>query len=162
MERQHDARAATAGAGELAPVQSCYPGRRRFSFTSGCSSSTPTVQHLFAGVELAEQERKLMAMFAQIVDAIDRPEELVSSVAALGRRHVHYGVKDADYDSIGAALLWTLEQALGDGFTPEIRAAWAEAYLTVSAVMRRAAIREQITGERPVPLRLAGSGQSAL
>jgi hemoglobin-like flavoprotein len=123
----------------------------------------PTVQHLFAGVDLAEQERKLMAMFAQIVGAIDRPEELVSSVAALGRRHVHYGVKDGDYDSIGAALLWTLEQGLGDAFTPEIRAAWAEAYLTVSAVMRRAAIREQITGERPVPLRAPpGGGQSVL
>ena len=123
----------------------------------------PTVQHLFAGVDLAEQERKLMAMFTQIVDAIDRPEELVSSVAALGRRHVHYGVKDGDYDSIGAALLWTLEQGLADEFTPEIRAAWSEAYLTVATVMRRAAIREQITGERPVPLRAPpGPGQSGL
>lgn len=90
-----------------------------------------------------------MTMFAQIVHAIDRPEELVSSVAALGRRHVHYGVKDADYDSIGAALLWTLEQGLGDEFTPEVKAAWAEAYLTVATVMRRAAVREQLTGERP-------------
>src|SRR6478672_3136170 len=54
----------------------------------------PTVQHLFAGVDMVEQERKLLAMFAQIVDAIDHPETLVISVAALGRRHVHYGVKD--------------------------------------------------------------------
>jgi hemoglobin-like flavoprotein len=90
-----------------------------------------------------------MAMLAQIVHAIDRPDQLVSSVAALGRRHVHYGVKDADYESVGAALLWTLEQGLDDAFTPEVRAAWAEAYLTVATVMRRAAMREQITGERP-------------
>jgi hemoglobin-like flavoprotein len=109
----------------------------------------PTVQQLFAGVDLAEQERKLMAMLAQIVHAIDQPDELVTSVAALGRRHVHYGVKDGDYDSIGAVLLWTLEQSLGDAFTPEVRAAWAEAYLTVATVMRRAATREQITGELP-------------
>ena len=90
-----------------------------------------------------------MAMLAQIVQAIDRPEDLVSSVAALGRRHVPYGVKDADYESVGAALLWTLEQGLGDAFTPDVRAAWAEAYLTVATVMRRAATREQLTGERP-------------
>ena len=109
----------------------------------------PKVQQLFAGVDLVEQERKLMAMLAQIVRAIDRPEELVTSVAALGRRHVHYGVKDADYESVGAALLWTLEQGLVDGFTPQARAAWTEAYLTVATVMRRAATREQITGERP-------------
>ena len=111
----------------------------------------PMVQQLFAGVDMAEQERKLMAMLAQIVQAIDRPEDLVSSVAALGRRHVHYGVKDADYESVGAALLWTLEQVLGDGFTPDVRAAWAEAYLTVATVMRRAATKEHHTGERPVP-----------
>ncbi len=110
----------------------------------------PVLQRLFAGVDIAAQEQKLMAMLAQIVQVIDRPEELVGPVAALGRRHVHYGVKDADYESIGAALLWTLEQALGDNFTPEVRAAWTEAYLTVAMVMRRAAAREMITGEIPV------------
>jgi hemoglobin-like flavoprotein len=109
----------------------------------------PVVERLFAGVDMAEQERKLMAMLAEIVRVLDRPAELVGSVAGLGRRHVHYGVKDADYESVGAALLWTLEQALGDDFTPEVRAAWNEAYLTVATVMRRAAAREVITGERP-------------
>ena len=109
----------------------------------------PGVQQLFAGIDIAEQERKLMSMLAQIVQALDQPDELVSQVAALGRRHVHYGVKDADYESVGAALLWTLEQGLGDKFTPDVRAAWAEAYLTVATVMRRAATRGQITGEGP-------------
>ena len=109
----------------------------------------PMAQQLFAGVDMAEQERKLMAMLAQIVLALDQPDELVSQVAALGRRHVHYGVKDADYESVGAALLWTLEQGLGEEFTSEVRAAWAEAYLTVATVMRRAATKEQVTGERP-------------
>jgi hemoglobin-like flavoprotein len=108
----------------------------------------PAVQPLFAGVDLVQQEQKLMSMLAEIVRVIDRPEELIAPVAALGRRHEHYGVKDADYDSVGAALLWTLEQGLGDEFTPEVRAAWAEAYLTVATVMRRAATREQLTGER--------------
>jgi hemoglobin-like flavoprotein len=50
-------------------------------------------------------------------------------------------------------LLWVLEQNLGEEFTPEVRAAWAEAYLTVATVMRRAAVREQITGEYPQPSR---------
>lgn len=109
----------------------------------------PVVQRLFAGVDMEEQQRKLMAMLAQIVEVIDRPEELVGPVAGLGRRHVHYGVKDADYESVGAALLWTLEQSLGDAFTAEVRAAWNEAYLTVATVMRRAAAREVITGEMP-------------
>jgi hemoglobin-like flavoprotein len=104
----------------------------------------PAVRRLFAGTNMVEQERKLMAMFAEIVRVLDRPDELVSDVAGLGRRHVHYGVKDGDYESVGAALLWTLEQGLGDTFTPEVREAWTEAYLLVATVMRRAAAREQM------------------
>jgi hemoglobin-like flavoprotein len=109
----------------------------------------PVAEKLFAGVDMVEQERKLMTMLAEIVRLIDRPPELVQGVAALGRRHVHYGVKDDDYESVGAALLWTLERRLGEDFTPEVRAAWSEAYLTVATIMRRAAGREVITGERP-------------
>jgi nitric oxide dioxygenase len=50
-------------------------------------------------------------------------------------------VKDDDYASIGAALLWLLEQVLGEEFTPELKDAWSEAYLLVASVMRRAAAR---------------------
>jgi hemoglobin-like flavoprotein len=40
---------------------------------------------------------------------------------------VDYGVKPAPYDSVGAALLWTLEQGLGSKFTDELKAAWTTA-----------------------------------
>jgi hemoglobin-like flavoprotein len=101
----------------------------------------PGLRPLFAGIDLEALQRKLMQMFADIVRALDQPSELVTQVAALGRRHVDYGVKDDDYQSVGAALLWTLEQGLGDAFTPEVREAWREAYLLVATVMRRAAAR---------------------
>ena len=42
----------------------------------------------------------------------------------LGRRHVGYGVTDAHYDTVGGALLWTLEQRLGPEFTPDVKAPW--------------------------------------
>jgi hemoglobin-like flavoprotein len=109
----------------------------------------PMAERLFAGVDLEAQERKLMTMLSEIVGVLDAPSDLVSTVAALGRRHVHYGVQDAHYESLGAALLWILEQRLGDEFTPRVREAWSEAYLTVATVMRRAAGREVLTGERP-------------
>jgi hemoglobin-like flavoprotein len=106
----------------------------------------PALERLFASIDMVEQERKLMGMFAEIVRVLDQPDELVPEVAALGSRHLHYGVKDADYESVGAALLWTLEQGLGDAFTPEVRSAWTEAYLLVATVMRRAAARESVLG----------------
>jgi hemoglobin-like flavoprotein len=83
-----------------------------------------------------------MHMFAEIVRMLDRPEELVHEVADLGRRHMHYGVQDSQYDSVGSALLWTLERGLGADFTDQVRDAWTEAYLLVSSVARRATTRE--------------------
>ena len=101
----------------------------------------PTVAHLFAHVDIDQQERKLMTMLAEIVRLLDRPVELVPELASLGHRHVGYGVKDDDYGSIGTALLWLLDQVLGEEFTPELREAWSEAYLLVSSIMRRGAAR---------------------
>lgn len=82
-----------------------------------------------------------MIMMTEIVRVLDQPVELVPELASLGHRHVGYGVKDDDYGSIGSALLWLLEQVLGEEFTPELREAWSEAYLLVSSIMRRGAAR---------------------
>ena len=60
------------------------------------------------------------------------------TVEDLGRRHAGYGVKDAHYDSVGVALLWTLEQGLGSAWTAEAAAAWKEVYGLLSGIMRSA------------------------
>ena len=103
----------------------------------------PEAQRLFARTDMEAQGRKVMQMFAEIVRTLDQPDTLVSEVADLGRRHVHYGVRDSQYDSVGTALLWTLERGLGTAFTDDVRNAWTEAYLLISTVLRRAATREQ-------------------
>ena len=102
----------------------------------------PEAQRLFTQTDMEAQCKKVMGMFAEIVRLLDHPEQLVSEVADLGRRHVHYGVHDSQYDSVGTALLWTLERGLGEEFTPEIRDAWTEVYLLVSAIARRATTKE--------------------
>jgi hemoglobin-like flavoprotein len=53
----------------------------------------------------------------------------------LGQRHAGYGVKEQDYETVGQALLWTLEQGLGAGFTPDVREAWTTLYQLVAGVM---------------------------
>ena len=101
----------------------------------------PEASRLFAHTNMEAQYGKVMRMFAEIVRTLDQPETLVAELADLGRRHVQYGVHDSQYDSVGTALLWTLEQGLGESFTPEVRDAWTEAYLYVSAIARRATLR---------------------
>ena len=84
------------------------------------------------------QRRRLMAMIGTAVANLDRLETIVPAVQDLGRRHATYGVKATHYDTVGAVLLWTLGQGLGDAFTPPVKAAWTEAYTTLSTVMMEA------------------------
>jgi hypothetical protein len=60
-------------------------------------------------------------------------------VQALGRRHLAYGVRDEHYDTVGGALLWTLEKGLGEAFTPDVKEAWTVVYGIVARVMKDAA-----------------------
>ncbi|HTS03780.1 MAG TPA: globin domain-containing protein [Thermoanaerobaculia bacterium] len=61
------------------------------------------------------------------------------SIHALGARHAGYGVTEPFFDTFRDAFLWTLEQPLGALFTPEVRAAWREAYETLAAAMKQSA-----------------------
>ena len=98
----------------------------------------PELRPLFARGDMAEQRKKLMQMITVAVRGLDRIGELMPAVEALGRRHAGYHVRERDYDTVGAALLWTLEQGLGEAFTPEVREAWTLTYGTLAGVMMAA------------------------
>jgi nitric oxide dioxygenase len=98
----------------------------------------PQVRAMFPD-DLSEQKKKLMAMLGTAVAGLSRLETLVPAVQALGRRHAGYGVKAQHYASVGSALLWTLEKGLGEAFTPEVKDAWATAYIVLSTTMMNAA-----------------------
>ena len=94
----------------------------------------PDLRGLFTG-DMHAQGRRLMAMIDTAVRQLDKWDQLVPTLHALGRRHVEYGVKDADYDAVGAALLWTLQEGLGDAFTEEVRLAWVRTYTAWTQAM---------------------------
>lgn len=98
----------------------------------------PTVKPLFKG-DMKEQGRKLMMSLNVVVNGITNLGALVASIQEMGKRHVAYGVEAKHYDTVGTAILWTLEQGLGADFTPETKAAWTEAYITLATVMKEAA-----------------------
>ena len=98
----------------------------------------PELRSLFK-TDLSEQGRKLMTMIRAAVNGLNNLDEIVPTVQALGRRHVEYGVVPADYDSVGEALLWTLEQGLGEAFTPEVKEAWTLTYELLAGAMKDAA-----------------------
>lgn len=94
----------------------------------------PTLRPLFPH-DLSDQGVKLMKTLAYAVAALDRPEALQPAVFALGQRHAAYGVTADMAAPVGAALLDTLAVALGEGFTPEARAAWSGAYAALAGML---------------------------
>jgi len=94
----------------------------------------PSLRAMFRG-DMSEQRRKLMNMLGAAVKGLDRLEQLVPVVQDLGRKHTGYGVEDRHYDTVGAALLWTLEKGLGPEFTPAVRDAWTSTYSLLANTM---------------------------
>jgi hemoglobin-like flavoprotein len=80
-----------------------------------------------------------MQLLGAALKGLDDLDTLLPVVENLGRRHQTYGVADAHYDSVGAALLWTLEKGLGEAWTPAAAEAWTTLYTMISGIMRRAA-----------------------
>lgn len=107
------------------------------TFYSKLFLENPSVRKMFPK-EMNQQYQKLIDMLSTIVARLDNLDELTEDIAAMGRRHVAYGVKPAQYQKVGEALLWTLEQGLGKDYTPEVKQAWTKCYSTLANVMIKA------------------------
>jgi hemoglobin-like flavoprotein len=91
--------------------------------------------------DYSQQGRELTRTLALAVESLDRVEMFVPVVRDLGTLYADHGARGKDYKTVRCALLWTLRQVLGDAFTPELEAAWAEAYAALAAAMQeRAAV----------------------
>jgi hemoglobin-like flavoprotein len=99
----------------------------------------PRLSAYFRYTDMEKQRMVLMQTLAVVVNNIDRLDQIIPEVEALGRRHAGYGVQADHYPIVGSALLWTFQHALGDAFTDETGYAWADAYRRVSSAMLEAA-----------------------
>lgn len=107
----------------------------------------PRYRKLFKG-DLEAQKRKLITMLAFIVKSldwdpnewkldVDEASDLFLVIMALGRRHSElYSVPDESYQTVGEALLWTLDYGLGEAFGPEAREAWTKIYGVLAGAMK--------------------------
>jgi hemoglobin-like flavoprotein len=100
--------------------------------------ANPGFRPLFKN-DMRLQGVKLMTMLAMVVYNLPEPGKLLPSIRNLAVRHVEYGVRLADYDAMREALLWTLEQALGDDYEPTVREAWSVCYDELAGEMKAAA-----------------------
>ncbi len=121
----------------------------------------PSTRPLFSK-DLTDQKKKLMQTLNVAVNGLGDVVKLVPVLEQLGARHASYMVREEHFGLVGQALLWTLREGLGEGFTPATERAWTEVYGVVSSVMvdamRRAGgavafevAATSVTGTLPTP-----------
>ncbi|ESQ87194.1 hypothetical protein ABAC460_20700 [Asticcacaulis sp. AC460] len=98
----------------------------------------PSLKPMFRS-DLAAQGKKLLQALNFVATQLHQPERILPAVRELGLRHVAYGVQPEHYVTVGAALIATLAQALGERFDLATRQAWTEAYGLLSSTMIDAA-----------------------
>jgi len=99
----------------------------------------PQTRAFFASTDMKEQRKKLLGALALVIQNLRKPEVLTSALTGLGQRHVTYGVRPEHYLIVGAVLLETFADFLGERWTPAYHDAWAEAYEAVCAIMLQGA-----------------------
>ena len=104
------------------------------TFYSKLFSDNPAVKKMFPQ-KMEEQYKKLMDMLSIVVARLDRLDELVDTITEMAQRHIQYGVRPAHYKLVGNALLWTLEQGLGNDWSTAVKEAWVECYASLAEAM---------------------------
>jgi hemoglobin-like flavoprotein len=99
----------------------------------------PDLRPLFGKNSRGKQEEMLAQALVAVVDHLEDAPWLESTLKALGRKHVDYGVTDAMYDQVGDALLVTLGEVAAEAWTPELKQAWTDAYGAIAGLMQEGA-----------------------
>jgi hemoglobin-like flavoprotein len=94
----------------------------------------PALRPLFPS-DLTELRVKFAQKLTEIVRAMPRLGELLTHTRALGARHVGYGVRAADYRTVGDSLIAALADVLGEEFDTATREAWELAFNIVAETM---------------------------
>jgi len=105
-------------------------------------AENPQLKPLFGGVDMKKQGAKLNATLGLLVQNLRHPDELERVLLPLGKKHVGYGARPEHYPMVCSAILKTLENTLGDDWTPPVAAAWRETFAHVQSVMLRGAEQE--------------------
>ncbi len=95
---------------------------------------SPELRSLFPAAMDAQRDRLFRALMAAVRN-LGAGESFVPMLAQLGRDHRKYGVRAADYDVFGRALITALERYSEDVWVPELEEAWVRAYAYIAKTM---------------------------
>lgn len=98
----------------------------------------PALRQAFADLDLKAHGRRLVNLIGQLVRHLDQPQEAAEEARELGRIYAEKGLEEVHFDAMGEALLWVLEEQLGELGRDE-RRAWAVTYGALTGWMKEGA-----------------------
>jgi NAD(P)H-flavin reductase/hemoglobin-like flavoprotein len=101
---------------------------------------SPDLREMFPPAMDVQRDR-LFGALVRIVRGGDRPDLLEGFLGGLGRDHRKFGVKASHYEALGRSLLAAVSRYAGETWTPEVEAAWRDAYTHAATTMIEAARR---------------------
>lgn len=104
------------------------------SFYEHLFELAPHAKKLFTG-DMNKQGAMLMTSLNLAMNSIDDLKSILTSIHALGERHLSYGVKAEYYQVAIDSFLWALEHHLGEQFTPAHKEAWTQAFNSIVETM---------------------------
>ena len=84
---------------------------------------------------MGKQRVKFAPKLAEIVRSMPRLGDLLVHTRALGARHVGYGVRATDYQTVGDSLIAAIAAVLGEEFDAQTPEAWVLAFNIVAETM---------------------------
>jgi len=97
---------------------------------------------LYESVTLKAHGVKVVTTVDVAVSTLRDLPALVPVLQELALKHVGYGVLAAHYPVVGAALIKTLKDGLGEAWTSEVEAAWLKVWGLISSTMIAATTKE--------------------
>ncbi|HEV7757671.1 MAG TPA: globin domain-containing protein [Acidimicrobiales bacterium] len=117
-----------AGHGDQVPLR----------FYSRLFVAHPEVRDMFA-LSMATQRDRFFVALGHTVSQVDDLEALTPFLQQLGRDHRKFGMVPEHFGPVGEALLATLADFMGEGWTLQLSDDWTTAYKLVASVMIDAA-----------------------
>ncbi|WP_299415294.1 globin domain-containing protein, partial [Acaryochloris sp. IP29b_bin.148] len=105
------------------------------SFYNHLFTDYPEAKPLFEGTDMKKQGVKLLQSLVLVIENLRQPDTLSNALKGLGARHVQYGALPEHYPLVGATLLKTFEEYLGNAWTQEVQTAWVDAYGAITTIM---------------------------
>jgi len=118
-------------------------------------SICPEARPLFKR-DMTIQRHHLAATLAMLVRNLQFQDLLQDAVMDLGAQHVMFGARPEQYPMVRDSLLYSLSNALGDDWTPQVEADWRALLDNIIIVMLKGAtkyVMEKSSRKPPLPSR---------